>query len=81
MGARLVEHRYHSIIIQQVAGAGFEGPLWSPENLKKTLQQQQQRTDGEYTEKPITEAPLIGVLMERWVERTNYPYPYYLSYI
>ena len=35
MGARSVEHRYHSIIIQQVAGAGFEGPLWSPENLKK----------------------------------------------
>ena len=30
-----------------------------------------QRSDRELTGKPITEAPLIAVLMEHWMERTN----------
>ena len=30
-----------------------------------------QRSDKELTGKPRTEAPLIAVLMEHWMERTN----------
>ena len=41
--------------------------IWTFENHKKCYIQ----TENRQTEKPITEAPLIVLSMERWVERAN----------
>ena len=50
-------------MIKQVAGADFGGPLWDIWKLEKAWDRNRQKTNTQ-TEKEITEAPLIAVLID-----------------
>ena len=54
---------------KQVAGAGFGGPLWDIWKFEKAWDRNRQRTHT-HTEKEITKAPLITVLIDHW-EQAN----------